>query len=70
MTPKEKAFELLVKYDEFSLNIVDEIVDLTERTSIFKMRTKRQHVNGYVVDESYMEYWDEVKKEINLILNG
>jgi hypothetical protein len=43
---------------------VDEIIRLADRPDLFKMRTKRQHMNNSPVDETYVEYWVEVKKEI------
>lgn len=43
---------------------VDEIIRLADRSDLFKMRTKSQHVNNSPVDETYVEYWVEVKKEI------
>jgi hypothetical protein len=49
---------------ECAIKCVDEIIRLGNRPDLFKMKTKRQHINNVVVDESYVEYWDEVKEEI------
>lgn len=49
---------------ECAIIAVDEIIRLADRPDLFKMRTKRQHINNSPVDETYVEYWDQVKKEI------
>ncbi len=79
MNPKEKAEELFQKFIRFTpadeelefeytkqcaIIAVDEIIRLANRPDLFKMRTKSQHVNNSPVDETYVEYWVEVKKEI------
>lgn len=64
MTPKEKARELVEKYhDEFgmlwylakqcALVAVDEITEALENEE-----------NVYLIDSSYIDFWNEVKQEI------
>ena len=48
-----------------ALIAVDEIIRLSERADLFLMKTKHQLLAGFKPTENYMEYWVEVKKEID-----
>lgn len=64
MTPKEKAIELFDKFDDITnstlcaakrcaLIAVDEITEALENEE-----------NVYLLDSSYIDFWNEVKQEI------
>lgn len=68
-TPKNthvfKALEAVAKQ---CANIaVDEIIRLANRSDLFKMKTKHQLLTNASIDETYIEYWEEVKKQINAL---
>lgn len=62
----EDGFHSMNKYraKQCTLKAVDEIIRLANRSDLFKMRSKSQHMEKSPVDETYVEYWDEVKTEI------
>jgi hypothetical protein len=66
-TSKEVFDKIKKDYDitkKLSLIMVNEIIRLSNRPDLFLMMTKKQLLNGFIVDETYSEYWDNVKKEI------
>ena len=73
MTVEEKAQDLIDKYmavldtpsvplaKRLALVAVDEIVRLAQRPDLFLMKTKFEMLTGFIPNETYYEYWRDVR---------
>ena len=76
MTPKEKAKELVDKYDfdhnefdyskEYALIAVDEIMKAPHQNSYIELIPEEAETTDWFWDK-FDEYWNEVKQEIELL---
>ena len=76
MTPKEKAKDLVDKYDfdhnefdyskEYALIAVDEIMKAPHQNSYIELIPEEAETTDWFWDK-FDEYWNEVKQEIELL---
>jgi hypothetical protein len=79
MTPKEKSIELFDKYMGFKMNPYNDLEMTLKKgiakknaliavNEILKLRVIKKQIIGYeILNTGNIEYWQEVKQEIELI---